>query len=327
MTLIVTFLIVSIGFILTVLFTPLFISLIKRMKFGQSIREEGPKSHMKKAGTPTMGGLVFILSIVLTTIGVSLYLDLFTTQTVVLILVLVGFGLIGFLDDFIKVVLKRNLGLTSLQKLVGQIILAVLSFFLLIQGPFDTRLSLPFSNWSIDIGVAYVAFLIFWLVGFSNAINLTDGLDGLVSGTASIAFTAFGVLALVYDQHSLAIFAFAVTGALLGFLIFNANPAKVFMGDTGSLALGGALAMLSVLVKQELLLVLIGIIFVAETLSVILQVISFKTTGKRIFKMSPLHHHFELSGWSEWKIVVVFWTTAFLAAFLAVFIVVMMEGL
>lgn len=318
MTLIVTFLIIAIGFILTVLFTPLFIPLLKRLKFGQSIREEGPKSHMKKAGTPTMGGLVFLLSIVITTIGVSLYLTMLTTQTIVLILVLVGFGLIGFFDDFIKVVLKRNLGLTSLQKLVGQIILAIAAFFLLKQGPFETTLSIPFTGWTFDIGIAYVAFLIFWLVGFSNAINLTDGLDGLVSGTASIAFTAFGVLALVYHQLDLAIFAFAVTGALLGFLIFNANPAKVFMGDTGSLALGGALAMLSVLVKQELLLVLIGIVFVAETLSVILQVISFKTTGKRIFKMSPLHHHFELSGWSEWKIVVVFWLTAFLAAFVAV---------
>jgi phospho-N-acetylmuramoyl-pentapeptide-transferase len=161
--------------------------------------------------------------------------------------------------------------------------------------------------------------MIFWLVGFSNAINLTDGLDGLVSGTASIAFSAFGVIALVYDQTSLAIFAFAVTGALLGFLIFNANPAKVFMGDTGSLALGGALAMLSILVKQELLLVLIGIVFVAETLSVILQVISFKTTGKRIFKMSPLHHHYELKGWKETKVVVVFWSVTLLFCVIGLF--------
>lgn len=323
MTLATTLMIIAVGFILTVLLTPLFIPALKRMKFGQSIREEGPKSHMKKAGTPTMGGLVFLLSIVLTTLGVSLYFNMLTTQTIVLLLVLVGFGVIGFLDDFIKVVLKRNLGLTSLQKLIGQIILAIAAFFLLKPGPAFTSLAIPFTDWSIDLGVAYVAFMIFWLVGFSNAINLTDGLDGLVSGTASIAFSAFGVIALVYDQTSLAIFAFAVTGALLGFLIFNANPAKVFMGDTGSLALGGALAMLSILVKQELLLLLIGIVFVAETLSVILQVISFKTTGKRIFKMSPLHHHFELSGWSEWKVVVVFWSTAFLAAFVAVMLEVM----
>ncbi|MFC6038242.1 phospho-N-acetylmuramoyl-pentapeptide-transferase [Paenisporosarcina macmurdoensis] len=323
MTLAPIIMIVGIGFLLTVLLTPIFIPALQRMKFGQSIREEGPQSHMKKAGTPTMGGLVFIVSIVMTTLGVAFYLEMLTTQTIVLVLVFVGFGVIGFLDDFIKVVLKRNLGLTSLQKVIGQIIIAVASFFLLSQGPFETTISVPFTNWSVDLGIAYVAFMIFWLVGFSNAVNLTDGLDGLVSGTASIAFTTFGVLALVYQQLDIAIFAFAVTGALLGFLIFNANPAKVFMGDTGSLALGGALAMVSILVKQELLLVIVGIIFVIETLSVIIQVISFKTTGKRVFKMSPIHHHFELSGWSEWKVVVVFWSTAFLAAF----IVVMLEVL
>jgi phospho-N-acetylmuramoyl-pentapeptide-transferase len=323
MTLAPIIMIVGIGFLLTVLLTPIFIPALQRMKFGQSIREEGPQSHMKKAGTPTMGGLVFIVSIVMTTLGVAFYLEMLTTQTIVLVLVFVGFGVIGFLDDFIKVVLKRNLGLTSLQKIIGQIIIAVASFFLLSQGPFETTISVPFTNWSVDLGIAYVAFMIFWLVGFSNAVNLTDGLDGLVSGTASIAFTTFGVLALVYQQLDIAIFAFAVTGALLGFLIFNANPAKVFMGDTGSLALGGALAMVSILVKQELLLVIVGVIFVIETLSVIIQVISFKTTGKRVFKMSPIHHHFELSGWSEWKVVVVFWSTAFLAAF----IVVMLEVL
>ena len=323
MTLAPIIMIVGIGFLLTVLLTPIFIPALQRMKFGQSIREEGPQSHMKKAGTPTMGGLVFIVSIVMTTLGVAFYLEMLTTQTIVLVLVFVGFGVIGFLDDFIKVVLKRNLGLTSLQKVIGQIIIAVASFFLLSQGPFETTISVPFTNWSVDLGIAYVAFMIFWLVGFSNAVNLTDGLDGLVSGTASIAFTTFGVLALVYQQLDIAIFAFAVTGALLGFLIFNANPAKVFMGDTGSLALGGALAMVSILVKQELLLVIVGVIFVIETLSVIIQVISFKTTGKRVFKMSPIHHHFELSGWSEWKVVVVFWSTAFLAAF----IVVMLEVL
>jgi phospho-N-acetylmuramoyl-pentapeptide-transferase len=323
MTLAPIIMIVGIGFLLTVLLTPIFIPALQRMKFGQSIREEGPQSHMKKAGTPTMGGLVFIVSIVITTLGVAFYLEMLTTQTIVLVLVFVGFGVIGFLDDFIKVVLKRNLGLTSLQKVIGQIIIAVASFFLLSQGPFETTISVPFTDWSVDLGIAYVAFMIFWLVGFSNAVNLTDGLDGLVSGTASIAFTTFGVLALVYQQLDIAIFAFAVTGALLGFLIFNANPAKVFMGDTGSLALGGALAMVSILVKQELLLVIVGVIFVIETLSVIIQVISFKTTGKRVFKMSPIHHHFELSGWSEWKVVVVFWSTAFLAAF----IVVMLEVL
>ncbi len=311
-----TLTILAIAFIVTVILAPISIPLLRRLKFGQSIREEGPQSHMKKAGTPTMGGIIFLLAIILTTVGVGSFLDLFTTYTIVLLLVLVGFGLIGLLDDSLKVVFKRNLGLTSLQKLIGQIVIAVLAYFLL--GLFATTLTIPFTDWTIDLGIFYVAFLIFWLVGFSNAVNLTDGLDGLVAGTASIAFAAFGVIALFQEQADIALFAFAVTGALLGFLLFNANPAKVFMGDTGSLALGGALAMVSVLVKAELLLLLIGLVFVIETLSVILQVGSFKLRKKRIFKMSPIHHHFELSGWSEWKVVLVFWSTALAVALIAV---------
>lgn len=318
MTLATTVTILATSFILTVILAPVGIPMLRRLKFGQSIREEGPQSHMKKAGTPTMGGILFLLSIIVTTIICGLLFDVFTTQTVVLLLVFVGFGIIGFLDDGIKVIFKRNLGLTSLQKLIGQIVIAIAAFLLLRLGTFDTAIAIPFTEWQFDLGVLYIGFLIFWLVGFSNAVNLTDGLDGLVAGTASIAFAAFGVLALFNEQADIALFAFAVTGALLGFLIFNANPAKVFMGDTGSLALGGALAMLSVLVKQELLLLLIGLVFVIETLSVILQVGSFKLRKKRIFKMSPIHHHFELSGWSEWKVVLVFWSTGLIMALIAV---------
>ena len=318
MTLATTVTILVTSFILTVILAPIGIPMLRRLKFGQSIREEGPQSHMKKAGTPTMGGLIFLLSIIATTVVCGLLLDVFTTHTVVLLLVFIGFGIIGFLDDGIKVILKRNLGLTSLQKLIGQIVIAIAAFLLLRLGTFDTAITIPFTEWQLDLGMLYVAFLIFWLVGFSNAVNLTDGLDGLVAGTASIAFAAFGVLALFNEQADIALFAFAVTGALLGFLIFNANPAKVFMGDTGYLALGGALAMISVLIKQELLLLLIGLVFVIETLSVILQVGSFKLRKKRIFKMSPIHHHFELSGWSEWKVVLVFWSTGLVMALIAV---------
>ncbi|MET3576898.1 phospho-N-acetylmuramoyl-pentapeptide-transferase [Bhargavaea ullalensis] len=318
MTLATTITIIAVAFILTALLAFPLIPMLRRLKFGQSIREEGPKAHLKKAGTPTMGGLIFIVAIIAASLILGFIFDLLTTQTIVLLIVLAGFGLIGFLDDFIKVVLKRNLGLTSLQKLIGQIVIAVVSYLLLRLGPFETTVGLPFTSWEIDLGPLYVVFLIFWLVGFSNAVNLTDGLDGLVAGTSSIAFAAFGVLGLVYGQEDLALVAFTVTGALLGFLMFNANPAKIFMGDTGSLALGGVLAMLSVLMKQELLLLLIGIVFVIETLSVILQVASFKTTGKRIFKMSPIHHHFELSGWSEWKVVIVFWSAALAAALISV---------
>lgn len=313
-----TLTILAIAFIVTVILAPISIPLLRRLKFGQSIREEGPQSHMKKAGTPTMGGIIFLVAIIITTVGVGSYLDLFTTHTIVLLLVLVGFGVIGFLDDGIKVIFKRNLGLTSIQKLIGQIIISVLAYFLLHVASFDTTVTIPFTDWAVDLGIFYVGFLIFWLVGFSNAVNLTDGLDGLVAGTASISFAAFGVIALFQNQADIAVFTFAVTGALLGFLLFNANPAKVFMGDTGSLALGGAIAMVSVLVKEELLLLLIGLVFVVETLSVILQVGSFKIRKKRIFKMSPIHHHFELSGWSEWKVVLVFWSTALAVALIAV---------
>ncbi|WP_238942598.1 phospho-N-acetylmuramoyl-pentapeptide-transferase [Planococcus beigongshangi] len=297
---------------------PVFIPLLQRMKFGQSIRQEGPESHMKKTGTPTMGGLVFLISIILTALGVAAFTDMLTVELSILLIVLFGYGLIGFLDDFIKVVLKRNLGLTSLQKLIGQIVIAVISFLLLGMIEFDTGLFIPFTSISIDLSVVYVLFIIFWLVGFSNAVNLTDGLDGLVAGTASIAFAAFGLIAIKQDQDAIALFTFIVAGALIGFLIFNKYPAKVFMGDTGSLALGGALAMVSILLKQELLLLLIGLVFVIETASVILQVGSFKLRKKRIFKMSPIHHHFELSGWSEWKVVTVFWLAGLIAAAIAV---------
>lgn len=318
MTLSTTVITLIVSFILTVILAPIVIPYLRRMKFGQSIREEGPQSHQVKAGTPTMGGLIFLTSIIISTLALSLYFDKLTTQSIVLLVILVGFGVIGFLDDFIKVVLKRNLGLTSIQKLIGQIIIAIIAYFLLKQGPFDTNIGIPFTEMELQLGQLYIAFLIFWLVGFSNAVNLTDGLDGLVAGTATVAFATFGVLALAYEQSDIAIFTFCVSGALLGFLLFNKYPAKVFMGDTGSLALGGALAMVSILVKHELLLLLVGIIFVIETLSVILQVISFKTTGKRIFKMSPIHHHFELSGWNERKIVTVFWAIGFIAAMIVV---------
>lgn len=323
MTLVTTITAIAVTFGLTALLGYAIIPLLRRMKFGQSIREEGPQAHMKKAGTPTMGGLIFLVAILIATPILSYINGVLTTQTIVLLLVLVGFGVIGFIDDFIIVVMKRNLGLTSLQKLIGQIIIAIFAFFLLKLGPFDTVISIPFTGLEIDMGIFYVVFLIFWLVGFSNAVNLTDGLDGLVSGTSSIAFSAFGILAVSYNQQDIAMFSFVVSGAMLGFLLFNMKPARVFMGDTGSLALGGALAMISMLIKQEFLLLIIGIVYVIETLSVIIQVISFKTTGKRVFKMSPIHHHFELSGWSEWKVVLVFWGIAFLAAIVPVLMEVM----
>ncbi|MEH7222465.1 phospho-N-acetylmuramoyl-pentapeptide-transferase [Bacillus sp. JJ1566] len=311
---------IAIGFIISVILSPIFIPFLRRLKFGQSIREEGPKSHQKKSGTPTMGGIIILVSILLTTILVSTRLGELSVTTYLLLFVTLGYGVLGFLDDFIKVVLKRNLGLTSLQKLLGQIAIAIIFYFIFKQNNFSTAVSIPGTDFVFDLKILYVLLLIFWLVGFSNAVNLTDGLDGLVSGTAAIAFGAFAVLAWNQAQYDVAIFCVAVVGAVLGFLVFNANPAKVFMGDTGSLALGGAIAAVAIMLKLEILLILIGGVFVIETLSVIIQVISFKTTGRRVFRMSPLHHHYELVGWSEWRVVVTFWTVGLLCAILGIYI-------
>ncbi|NHM29699.1 phospho-N-acetylmuramoyl-pentapeptide-transferase [Neobacillus terrae] len=316
----VLFFTIIMGFLITVLISPVFIPFLRRLKFGQSIREEGPKSHQKKSGTPTMGGLMILFSIIISTFVMTGRIAEPTVKTYLLVLVTFGFGLLGFLDDFIKVVLKRNLGLTSKQKLLGQIIISVIFYLIYKQNEFPTVIDLPFGNYSINLGWFFVFFILFWLVGFSNAVNLTDGLDGLVSGTAAIAFGAYAVLAWNQSQFEIAIFCVAAVGAVLGFLVFNAHPAKVFMGDTGSLALGGALAAVAILTKLEILLIIIGGVFVIETLSVILQVASFKTTGKRIFRMSPLHHHYELIGWSEWRVVVTFWSVGLLFAILGIYI-------
>ncbi|WP_035340710.1 phospho-N-acetylmuramoyl-pentapeptide-transferase [Alkalihalobacillus hemicellulosilyticus] len=308
------------SFLIAVLLSPIFIPFLRRLKFGQSIREEGPESHKKKSGTPTMGGIVIVISIIITSLFISVtYLSL-SQEILLLLLVTVGFGLVGFLDDFIKVVLKRNLGLTSKQKLAGQLFIAILFYIGLRQMNLSTEIIIPATSFSIDLGWFYLPFVIIMLVGASNAVNLTDGLDGLLAGTGAVAFGAFAVLAWYADLIDISIFSAAIVGAVLGFLVYNAHPAKVFMGDTGSLALGGAIAAIAILTKMEILLIIIGGVFVIETLSVIIQVISFKTRGKRIFKMSPLHHHYELSGWSEWRVVVTFWFVGMIFAVLGIYL-------
>ncbi|PLR77486.1 phospho-N-acetylmuramoyl-pentapeptide-transferase [Bacillus sp. V3-13] len=316
----VIFFTILMAFLITVLLSPIFIPFLRRLKFGQSIREEGPQSHQKKSGTPTMGGIMILAAVTVTTLVMTNKFSGATVETYLLLLVTLGFGLLGFLDDFIKVVMKRNLGLTSKQKLLGQMIISAVFYFVLKQNDFSTAVNIPYFDYSIELGVFYILFIIFWMVGFSNAVNLTDGLDGLVSGSTAIAFGAFAVMAWNQSQFEAAIFSVAVVGAVLGFLVFNAHPAKVFMGDTGSLALGGAIAALAIVTKLEVILIVIGGVFVIETLSVILQVISFKTTGKRIFRMSPLHHHYELVGWSEWRVVVTFWAVGLLFAILGIYI-------
>lgn len=311
-----------IAFVLTAILVPLFIPLLKRMKFGQSIREEGPKSHMAKSGTPTMGGLTFLIStIVLSAIACFFVED--NGPLILLILVTLGFGLIGFVDDYIIVVKKNNQGLTSKQKFLFQIIIAILFYVVSnVLGllSLSNEINIPFTDIGIPLSVFYVIFIIFWQVGFSNAVNLTDGLDGLATGLSIIAFSCYFYLAIVQDATAMAYFLAILIGSLCGFLLYNKNKAKLFMGDTGSLALGGVIATVSIMLNQELTLIFIGFVFVVETLSVMMQVTSFKLTGKRIFKMSPLHHHFEMVGWSEWKIVTVFWIVGILTGIIGIYL-------
>lgn len=309
-----------VSFLICVILSPLLIPFFRNLKFGQSIREEGPKSHQKKSGTPTMGGVLILIAIVIATFVMVGQFSVLSVEVYLLLLVTVSFGLLGFLDDYIKVVMKRNLGLTSKQKLIGQLVVATIFYIVIKQLEFSTEVLIPGTSFGFDIGLLYLPLVIIILVGAPNALNLTDGLDGLLAGTAAIAFGAYAVIAFSTGQISIALFCAAVVGAVLGFLVFNAHPAKVFMGDTGSLALGGAIGAVAILTKMEILLVVIGGVFVIETLSVIIQVISFKTRGKRIFKMSPIHHHYELSGWSEWRVVVTFWLVGLVFAVLGIYL-------
>lgn len=280
------------------------IPLLKKYKARQAIREEGPKSHRVKAGTPTMGGLFLILSGVIVILGNGLI-----DKTVLwLLFLMIGHGILGFLDDFIKAEKKRNLGLTAKQKIMGQLILSIIFCFGCVEMlHLPCAISIPFTASDISIGWLYYPFVILVIVGASNAVNLTDGLDGLASGCCTVAFMAYSALCYMNGLYDIAAFIIIMAGCCIGFLFFNYHPAKIFMGDTGSLALGGALAGIAVMTRTELLLVVLGMVFVVEALSVIIQVASFKLYGKRVFKMSPLHHHFELSGWSEVNVVWLFW--------------------
>ncbi|MDD6396920.1 MAG: phospho-N-acetylmuramoyl-pentapeptide-transferase [Selenomonadaceae bacterium] len=281
--------------VLVLLAGPRMIPELHKLKFGQSIREEGPKSHQAKSGTPTMGGIMIILSIAIT----SMVLGNLSLELVLALIIMLGHFVLGFVDDYIKVVKKHNLGLKAKQKLLGQIIIAVLVAYF---AGLPTDLWVPFAG-NIDLGYGFYVLILLVLVGTSNAVNLTDGLDGLASGTVIFAALTYMAICLALGKMDLAIFCGAMAGACLGFLKFNAHPAKIFMGDTGSLALGGAIAAAGILTHTEILLVVVGLVFVCEAMSVIIQVISFKTTGKRVFLMSPIHHHFELKGWAETKVV------------------------
>lgn len=294
---------------------PLVIKKLKEFHARQEEREEGPESHKYKAGTPTMGGILILFAL---TVSVLLFNGAEPSKLMALFLTL-GNGLIGFADDSIKAVKKRNLGLTAKQKLAGQAVISVIFCIALkVFADMPTTVWIPFTDITVDLGMAYYLFVFLIIVGATNAVNLTDGLDGLAAGSSAITAVAYVVISVALGYGGIAIFGAALAGACLGFLFYNQHPAKMFMGDTGSLALGGAMAAMAILTKTELLLVIAGGLYVLEALSVILQVISFKTRGVRIFKMSPVHHHFELSSWSEVKVVTVFWLFSALVAIIAI---------
>lgn len=265
-----------------------------------------------------MGGVVILLAFTLAFLKFSAVKN---TDFYVLLVATLGFGLIGFLDDYIKIVFKRSLGLTARQKMLGQLLFSALMCYLLIQNGHSTAISIPGTSVSFDwTGWFYYPFVVFMMLAITNAVNFTDGLDGLLSGVSAIAFGAFAIVAMQATSMPAAVCAAAMIGAVLGFLVYNAHPAKVFMGDTGSLGIGGAIGAIAIVTKTELLFLVIGGIFVIEVLSVVIQVISFKTRGKRVFKMSPIHHHFELSGWSEWRVVITFWAVGAILAALGLYL-------
>ncbi len=296
----------AVAFFMAIVMGPVTISYLQRLKFGQNVRSDGPQRHMQKMGTPTMGGVMILLALTASTLIIGrgdtmLPFALFAT---------LGYGVIGFLDDLIKILTGKSLGLKARQKLLGQILVAVLvGLYALSQDSIGTLLLIPFTAATISLPpVIYMMLVIGVMLGTANAVNLTDGLDGLAAGTMAVAAGAYAIVAMWLGNVEIALFSGAVAGACLGFSWFNAHPASIFMGDTGSLGLGAALGVMAIFTRTPLFLPLIGGLFVIETLSVILQVGYFKLTkGKRILKMAPLHHHFELLGWEEPKVMIRFW--------------------
>lgn len=316
------------AFVVSALLGIVFIPMLIKLKFGQEIRDEGPKWHAKKSGTPTMGGFIFISAVVIMTaicytISVLAGMD-FPCDSSIFLLIVVSlvYAVIGFIDDYIKVILKRNLGLTAKQKFLMQLVAAVAFVSWAVYGEgISTAVKIPFTAFAFDMGIYFIPLAVLVILATVNSVNLTDGIDGLATSITIVVALFYLVFAEFGDfpNQTVALFAAILLGSLLGFLIYNKYPAKVFMGDTGSLFLGGAVSGMAILLEQPLALIIIGFVYVAESLSVILQVISFKTTGKRIFKMSPIHHHFEMCGWKETKIVAVFTFVTFVLCTLMFF--------
>ena len=300
-----------IGFIISTISGYFLIPLLKKMNIGQRISIFVGENHQKKNGVPTMGGLIFIIPTFITILIMYFTNKIEINSNLLIVLfVFVAYAVLGFIDDYLKLKRKQNEGLTEIQKLFGQVLIAIVFFFIYMKSGSEPLLWFHAFDLKIDIGWLYGFFILFILVASSNAVNITDGLDGLAGGLSLIATLVLGIITWTTDwllgYQDIAVFCFILSGAIMGFLVYNTYPAKVFMGDTGSLALGGVLAALAVLTSQELLLIIIGGVFLIETLSVIIQVLSFKIRGKRVFKMAPIHHHFELCGWSETRVVAVF---------------------
>ena len=302
-----TILAIIIAFAISALLCPIIIPFLHKLKFGQQVRDDGPQSHLKKQGTPTMGGLIILSSIIITSL---FYIPSY--PKIIPVFMTAGFGIIGFLDDYIKIILKRSEGLTPLQKLAGQIVITgIFAWYVLNSGEVGTDMLIPFTGGFEDgkflsLGILFVPALFFVTLGTDNGVNFTDGLDGLCTSVTILVATFLTIVAIGEDMGISPITG-AVVGSLLGFLLFNVYPAKVFMGDTGSLALGGFVASAAYMMRLPLFIPIIGLIYLVEVLSVIIQVTYFKKTGgKRIFKMAPIHHHFELCGWSETRVVAVF---------------------
>ncbi len=295
--------ILLVAFIFALVLGLVLIPVLRRLKIGQSIRTVGPKRHLSKEGTPTMGGVIFLFAALVVT-AVFMPRDPFGYLA---LFMAVAFGSIGFADDYLKVVRKQPLGLKARYKLAGQFVFSIVFYLVLRALNFDEVLVLPWLG-AIDLGWAYPIFVLLVMVGTVNAVNLSDGLDGLAGGLGVITLLGFAVIGWLGKIEGLIYISAALAGGILGFLVFNLHPAKVFMGDTGSLAIGGAIGAMAILTHTEILLLLmLGIVFVLETISVIIQVLNFKLTGRRVFLMAPIHHHFELKGWSEWKVCLTFW--------------------
>ena len=307
-------LIVVLGAVVSGILTFLEIPFLKNHQFKQYIREEGPESHKKKSGTPTMGGIAMIAALIIMTVvmvGIS-------ATSVVMLIVTILFGAIGFLDDYIKVTAKHNLGLRAKQKLALQLAFGIaLGIYIKFFTDLGTAVYIPFYGKMVNFGLLYIPFVAFVIVAMANSVNLTDGLDGLCSGVTAIVAFFFVLVGSKLGQVVPENYSAALAGVCLGFLAFNRHPAKLFMGDTGSMALGSALAVIAIIMKMEFFLVIAGFIYVMESLSVIIQVISFQTRGKRVFRMSPIHHHFELGGMSEQNVVFMFWGIALLCSVIA----------